>query len=98
MAFKDKHKLEGEKILDVDAAMSGNLTFKDPVNLRINGKLTPISEKEVLDAEYTKELAFCLLTEQQQEKFKAFKDIDLSFAYNEKARFRATIYQQLGKV
>ncbi|HOW42899.1 MAG TPA: polymer-forming cytoskeletal protein [Candidatus Omnitrophota bacterium] len=36
MAFKAK-KEEG-KILDVDASMQGNLTFKDPVNLRINGK------------------------------------------------------------
>ena len=36
MAFKDRHK--EEKILDVDAAMSGSLTFRDPVNLRINGK------------------------------------------------------------
>ncbi|PIU42029.1 MAG: hypothetical protein COS99_02245 [Candidatus Omnitrophica bacterium CG07_land_8_20_14_0_80_42_15] len=27
-----------EKILDVDAAMQGTLTFRDPVNLRINGK------------------------------------------------------------
>ena len=35
MAFKKK--LE-EKTLDVDAAMQGSLSFKDPVNLRINGK------------------------------------------------------------
>src|SRR3990167_6123456 len=35
MAFKKKHE---EKILDVDASMQGSLTFKDPVNLRINGK------------------------------------------------------------
>ena len=35
MAFKKR--LE-EKILDVDASMQGNLSFKDPVNLRINGK------------------------------------------------------------
>ncbi|MFH1594403.1 MAG: polymer-forming cytoskeletal protein [Candidatus Omnitrophota bacterium] len=27
-----------EKILDVDASMQGTLTFKDPVNMRINGK------------------------------------------------------------
>jgi excisionase family DNA binding protein len=27
-----------EKILDVDASMQGTMTFKDPVNLRINGK------------------------------------------------------------
>lgn len=35
MAFK--RKIE-EKILDVDAAMQGSLNFKEPVNLRINGK------------------------------------------------------------
>jgi excisionase family DNA binding protein len=35
MAFK--RKLE-ERVLDVDAAMQGSLVFKDPVNLRINGK------------------------------------------------------------
>jgi len=27
-----------DKVLDVDASMQGNLTFKDPVNIRINGK------------------------------------------------------------
>ena len=35
MVFKKKME---EKILDVDAAMQGTLTFKEPVNLRINGK------------------------------------------------------------
>jgi len=35
MAFKKKIE---EKILDVDAAMQGSLNFKEPVNLRINGK------------------------------------------------------------
>ncbi|MCX5700235.1 MAG: polymer-forming cytoskeletal protein [Candidatus Omnitrophica bacterium] len=35
MAFKKKIE---EKILDVDASMQGTLSFKDAVNLRINGK------------------------------------------------------------
>lgn len=35
MAFK---KNSEEKTMDVDAAMQGTLNFKDPVNLRINGK------------------------------------------------------------
>lgn len=35
MAFKKKME---EKILDVDAEMQGSLNFKEPVNLRINGK------------------------------------------------------------
>ena len=32
-----KKKIE-EKLLDVDASMQGSLSFKDPVNLRINGR------------------------------------------------------------
>lgn len=31
-------KHEGEKVLDVDASMQGSLVFKDPVNLKINGR------------------------------------------------------------
>jgi len=46
MAFRGKKKgkedapvqVEKEKILDVDASMRGSLAFRDPVNLRINGK------------------------------------------------------------
>jgi excisionase family DNA binding protein len=32
-----KKKVENEKVLEVNAAMQGELTFKDPVNLTING-------------------------------------------------------------
>lgn len=41
MAFKKKPE---EKILDVDASMQGTLSFKDPVNIRINGKFEGILE------------------------------------------------------
>ena len=37
MGFKERRHTE-EKIIDVDASMHGSLCFKDPVNLRINGK------------------------------------------------------------
>jgi excisionase family DNA binding protein len=37
MNKKDK-RVEQDKILDVDASMQGSLIFKDPVNLRINGR------------------------------------------------------------
>ena len=36
--MRRKHEEPKEKILDVDASMQGTLSFKDPVNLRINGK------------------------------------------------------------
>ncbi len=33
-----KPKMPEEKILDVDASMQGTMVFKDPVNLKINGR------------------------------------------------------------
>jgi len=53
-----------EKILDVDASMQGTLSFKDPVNLRINGKFDgkldtkgslTIGENAVVNADITGE-------------------------------------------
>ena len=32
-----RREKQDKKVLDVDASMQGTLTFKDPVNLRING-------------------------------------------------------------
>ncbi len=41
MAFKKKPE---EKVIDVDASMQGTLSFKDPVNIRINGKFEGVLE------------------------------------------------------
>lgn len=40
MAILRREKRKGieEKVLDVDASMQGSLSFRDPVNLKINGK------------------------------------------------------------
>jgi len=37
MAIRKRGRVE-EKVLDVDASMQGTMTFKDPVNLKINGR------------------------------------------------------------
>ena len=38
MAIRRRGDASDEKVLEVDASMTGTLTFKDPVNLRINGR------------------------------------------------------------
>ena len=62
MALRNKKKPVEEKILDVDASMQGTLTFRDPVNLRINGKFEGtldvkgnlvIAETAIVDAQIT---------------------------------------------
>lgn len=75
-----------------------HLTYGRPPILRIDGKLKDVSGWENLSEEKVKELSFCLLNKDQEEKFWAYKDIDLSFSYLDKARFRVNVYQQTGKI
>lgn len=46
MGLRDKRHFAHpeEKVLDLDASMQGTLCFKDPVNLRINGKFEGVLE------------------------------------------------------
>jgi len=64
MAMRRRREEPTEKILDVDASMQGTLAFKDPVNLRINGKFEgkletrgslTIGEHAVVNADITGE-------------------------------------------
>lgn len=75
-----------------------HLASDRPPILRIDSKLNILSEREVLSAEKVKELALSFLNKEQEDKFWAYKDIDLSFSYGQKARFRINIYQQTGKI
>lgn len=66
--------------------------------LRINGSLFPISGWEKLTAENTQGLAFTLMTPSQRERFFQQKEIDFSYDFKEKARFRINIFFQRGNI
>ncbi|MBU1102922.1 PilT/PilU family type 4a pilus ATPase [Patescibacteria group bacterium] len=75
-----------------------HIVFGRPPMLRIGGRLISSENSKVLNQEDAKTLALSLLTPEQEEKFWAQKEIDLSFSFKDEARFRVNIYQQLGKV
>jgi len=59
MAIRDRKKETEDKVITVDSAMQGSLSFKEPVHLRINGKfegtlevrgVLEIGEEAVVDA------------------------------------------------
>lgn len=66
--------------------------------LRLNGNLVPIQGTEKLSTEKSENLAFALLNQEQKEKLLKDKEIDLSYNYKNKARFRVNIYFQKGAV
>jgi len=75
-----------------------HISAKQPPILRIDGQLIRLPDRPILKPADTQELAFSILTEEQKEKFLTLRDIDLSFAYQDKARFRVNVFYQLGQI
>lgn len=64
--------------------------------LRIDGVLVPLAKEPVVNAEIAEGLVTALLTPEQKEEFLRHKQLDFSFAYQDKARFRVNVYFQRG--
>ncbi len=66
--------------------------------LRINGKLTPLTELKRLMQEDTIAMAFSLMNARQKQKFKENLEIDIAYSVPGLGRFRCNIFQQRGTV
>lgn len=66
--------------------------------LRIDGILIPLQKEPILTPEMTENLVFNLLTPEQKEKLLKDKEIDFSYAFEDKARFRVNTFYQRGYV
>ena len=64
--------------------------------LRIDGVLIPLQKEPILTPEMTEGLVTALLTPPQKEQFLKDRQLDLSFSYEDKARFRVNVYFQRG--
>jgi len=64
--------------------------------LRIDGILIPITKEPVLTKEDAEGLVFALLNEEQKQEFLKQKQLDFSYSYEDKARFRVNVYFQRG--
>ncbi|MBI2035137.1 MAG: PilT/PilU family type 4a pilus ATPase [Candidatus Liptonbacteria bacterium] len=64
--------------------------------LRIDGILIPLQQEAVLTPDATEGLVLALLTPEQKAEFLEKKELDLSFALEDKARFRVNVFFQRG--
>jgi len=64
--------------------------------LRIDGVLVPLSKEAILTPEDTQGLTLGMLTPKQREALLRFGDIDFSYSYEDKARFRVNVFFQRG--
>lgn len=92
---------ELKRILEItlkEQASDLHFSVGQPPILRISGKLFPLVRERKLLAEDTKNLAFSLMNEFQRERFLKEKDIDFSYNFEDKARFRVNVFFQRGYV
>ena len=64
--------------------------------LRIDSVLIPLSKEPLLTPETANNLIFSLLTPEQKDNFLREKEIDFSYSFEDKARFRINIFYQRG--
>ena len=66
--------------------------------LRIGGRLVPLIRRKELSPGDSRGLAFALLNDEQQERFLKEKEIDFSYNFKNKTRFRVNVFFQRGNV
>ncbi len=66
--------------------------------IRVSGSLVPLVKRELLSKEDTNGFLDALLTQENKTQFLQTKEIDFSYAFAEKARFRGNGYFQRGVV
>ena len=66
--------------------------------LRIAGQLVPLVEKTMLTPEMTEGFVRAMLNEKEQEEFFKEKEMDFSFSYKDKLRFRGNAFYQRGHI
>lgn len=64
--------------------------------LRVDGALVPITSEAILVPKDTEGLIYALLNEEQQKRLFDERELDFSYSYQDKARFRVNVYYQKG--
>src|SRR3972149_10809634 len=66
--------------------------------LRVQGALVALPQTPALTVEVAKNLACAMMTPEQQQLFVNNRELDFSYQYQDKARFRVNAYFQKGNV
>lgn len=75
-----------------------HLSVNHPPILRISRRLIPVPNRPPLSKEDAEGLAFSLMTDEQRNRFLKEKEIDFSYSFENKARFRINIFFESGNI
>ncbi|MBU0975948.1 type IV pilus twitching motility protein PilT [Patescibacteria group bacterium] len=74
-----------------------HITVGYPIYIRVDGALRKLGA-EIVTPDRAKELIYQLLDDQKREILEVNKEVDLSYAYQDKARFRINAYHERGNL
>ena len=74
-----------------------HLTAASPPAIRVDGKLYKLKMRPLTPTD-TQEIAYSLLTEKQRKVFETNNEVDMSFKWKDRGRFRANFFRQKGAV
>ena len=86
-----------KKILDAaisEGASDVIICANNPPVIRITGQLVPLLKEKVILPEQTKGFALAIMGDKKMEKFLVDKEIDFSYDFDGKARFRVNVFFQ----
>ncbi|HSX28524.1 MAG TPA: type IV pilus twitching motility protein PilT [Candidatus Saccharimonadales bacterium] len=69
-----------------------------PPMLRVDGKLLPLGDYDVLNEELVEQLIFSILDDDQRQILLKDKEFDFSFAFGDLARFRVNAFHERGNL
>jgi len=67
-------------------------------NIRITGQLIPLGQERIISAKDSEGIAFSIMSELQRKKFLEEKEIDFSYEYENRGRFRINVFFQRGVI
>ncbi|OHA08388.1 MAG: type IV pili twitching motility protein PilT [Candidatus Sungbacteria bacterium RIFCSPLOWO2_01_FULL_59_16] len=79
-----------------ESASDLHLTVGRRPTLRIAGNLIELAKHPTLTPAAVKDIVFIMLNEAERERYLAEREFDFSYAYKDKARFRANVFFQRG--
>lgn len=86
-----------EKALAENASDIHISTGKPPT-IRIDGKLLPIKDEKIIGPDDAREITYAILGPDRKEEFISKKELDFSYEYKHKTRFRGNAFLQQGLV
>lgn len=97
--MKTTEELNIAKILSTAASYKASdlhLSVGNPPILRVDGKLVPLNDEEVMTPDRIQNIVLSFLDSDQQQKLEKDKEILLAYSFQDKVRFRVNAFFQKG--